>query len=228
MLSKSKIEITFTGGEETNGIEEIFRERFSSIKRDVLPYETEVYEPHKGEIKEIEENMEVSQAKLVIGMKLRDYDYDKIIMPVAVDIFGGDPTSLLFRNVREKLSLCYYCAARYVKETRCVYVDCGILPENKDKALKEILNQLDKVKAGDFSEEDLENIKKSRITALETASDFMESTDRWYFDRILAEDSLSLEEAIERVSKITKEDVVMCAKKIEPDTVFFLNTVEGI
>lgn len=227
MLSSSQIEVMYIGGEEPKGVEEIFSEKLSKIKREVIPYEKESYEAHSGSIKEVEENMEVSQAKLVIGMKLTDEDYDKIVMPVAVDVFGGSTTSLLFTNVREKLSLCYYCAARFVKETRNVYVDCGILPENKEKAQAEILHQLDRLKSGDFTEEDLENVKKSRITALETASDIMQSTGRWYFDRVLDNDTLTFEEAIERIFKITINDIVEIAKKIEPDTVYFLNGMEG-
>ena len=75
---------------------------------------------------------------------------DDVSLPlmVATDIFGRGPYSRLFANVREKMSLCYYCSASAVRQKGLVTVDSGVEAENAEKAQKEILAQLDAVKKG--------------------------------------------------------------------------------
>lgn len=54
-----------------------------------------------------------------------------------VAMFGGTPFSRLFVNVREKLSLCYYCAARFDRITGIMLVDSGVEAQNREKAQAE-------------------------------------------------------------------------------------------
>ena len=58
--------------------------------------------------------MDITQAKLVIGLRsgMTHAEDDYFAFRVMTDIFGGGPYSRLFLNVREKMSLCYYCSAR--------------------------------------------------------------------------------------------------------------------
>ena len=41
-------------------------------------------------------------------------------------LFGGTPNSKLFLNVREKLSLCYYCSASYNSMKGIMLVQSGV------------------------------------------------------------------------------------------------------
>ena len=68
-------------------------------------------------VKTVFEKMDVKQGKLVMGFSSEMYGDDDISLPLMVmcDIFGGAPYSRLFTNVREKMSLCYYCAASTVR-----------------------------------------------------------------------------------------------------------------
>ena len=49
-------------------------------------------------------------------------------------LLGGTPHSLLFRNVREKLSLCYYCASSYDRLKGLLLIDSGVEEQNAEKA----------------------------------------------------------------------------------------------
>ena len=80
------------------------------------------------------------------------------------DIFGGGPYSRLFMNVREKLSLCYYCSARLIRGKGIIVIQSGIEKENRQKVLDEINRQLDIMKNGEFSDEDFEASKKPYAT----------------------------------------------------------------
>ena len=99
--------------------------------------------------------MDLAQSKLVLGLRVDgdETDYEEL-RPIRVmtALYGGTPFSRLFNNVREKLSLCYYCAARYDGATGLMMVDCGIESENKQKAQDEILAQLEAMKIGDWEE----------------------------------------------------------------------------
>ena len=83
-----------------------------------------------SDVKRIDEDMPVNQGKLVIGMRsgvtLHDPDYPAMLM--FNEIFGGGVTSKLFMNVREKMSLCYYCSSSYTSVTGCMMVDSGVEP----------------------------------------------------------------------------------------------------
>ena len=65
-------------------------------------------------------------------------------------MFGGTPHSKLFLNVREKMSLCYYCAARYNSNKGIMTVESGVETQNIEAAKNEILNQLEEMKRGNF------------------------------------------------------------------------------
>ena len=64
-------------------------------------------------------------------------------MRVAVALLGGTTTSRLFVNVREKQSLCYYCAASYSAMTGLLCIDSGIEHENAARAKAAILHELE-------------------------------------------------------------------------------------
>lgn len=54
---------------------------------------------------------------------------DLSALRVAVALLGGTPTSRLFQNVREKQSLCYYCAASTLRSpARCVWTAAWSTP----------------------------------------------------------------------------------------------------
>lgn len=78
------------------------------------------------------------------------------------DVFGGGPYSKLFMNVREKMSLCYYCSARFARQNSYIFIQCGCEEENMDKAVAEILHQLEMIRDGDCKAE----LESSRIAMM--------------------------------------------------------------
>lgn len=62
--------------------------------------------------------------------------------------------SKLFVNVREKESLCYYCSARYDVYKGTMLIDCGVEPENTERAKQAILEQVSLLQAGSFTEQE--------------------------------------------------------------------------
>lgn len=172
----------------------------------------------------ITENLEVKQGKLVMGFSSRMSGDDDTSLPLMImtDIFGGGPYSRLFSNVREKMSLCYYCSASSVRKKGLLTVESGVETENAEKAEKEISAQLDIVKKGEFSDFEFESSIKSICDSLNTYNDSQPSLDTWYAIKALEGTAYSPEDIAEKVKLITREDVVNAATGVKLHTVYKL------
>lgn len=173
---------------------------------------------------EIIEKMSVKQGKLVMGFSSDMCGDDDVSLPLMVmtDIFGGGPYSKLFSNVREKMSLCYYCSASSVRGKGLITVDSGVEAENADKAQKEILAQLDAVKNGDFADFEYEASLKSLRDSLNSYNDSQVLLDTWYALKAGNKALYSPEEIGEKISAITREDIINAAKGVKLHTVYKL------
>ncbi len=181
------------------------------------------YKP-PAEIKTVTEKMEVTQGKLVMGFRTPEIggDRETAALAVAVDIFGGGPYSKLFSEVREKQSLCYYCSARAIRKMGYVSVESGVEDINAERAKKEILSQLSLVQKGEFSDEVIDFSKRSICDSLNSVQDSIASIDYWYGLRFLESDPLGPKEFSNLIASVTREEIVESAKKIQPDTFYFL------
>ena len=157
------------------------------------------------------------------GTVLRDGDYPK--MALMSELYGGAPSSKLFMNVREKMSLCYYCVSMPEAVKGIMFVRAGIENENFETARDAILEQLELVKKGEFTDEELSSAKLSLINAYREISDNPQSLQNWYIGRALSGITQSPDETIEVVKNITKEEIVATANKVVLDTVYFLRGV---
>ena len=168
--------------------------------------------------------MPVKQGKLVLGFRTNIHGGDKDTYKVMVttDLFGGGPYSRLFDNVREKMSLCYYCAARANRGKGYMTVDSGVEFDNMDKTHNEILNQLDIVCKGEFDDEALAASKRALCDTFRGAEDSQPLIDRWHADRLFVADAPSPDEVATLINSVTKEDVIETAKTFKLDTVYRL------
>jgi hypothetical protein len=105
----------------------------------------------------VKETAPVKQGKLVMGFRLgmKDRNDDYAAKRIMSDVFGGNPNSKLFKVVREEMSLCYYCSSRMLRAKGIMLVQSGIESFNEEKAKTAILDQLEEIKKGNFTEEDL-------------------------------------------------------------------------
>jgi len=128
----------------------------------------------------------------------------------------------MFQNVREKASLAYTARSNYVRQKNNIYIRCGIEIENYEKALKIIKEQLEDMKNGKFTEEDLQNAKKYMISGLQSVQDEQDSEITYYIGQELSGKLTTFDEYIENVNKVNIEDVRNVANKININTIYFL------
>ena len=228
MLNNNQVSVTVVGDIDPQHVYEIFSKQFNfahrSVNQEVIDHEDKVIQ----EVKVIKEVQDISQGKLNIGYRTHTRIDDDDYLPLLVfnGIFGGYAHSKLFMNVREKESLCYYCASRLDNYKGVMYVYSGIESQNYDKALKIIDEQLKDMMSGNFSEKEIDLAKKSlinsKLESMDQASGMMahEALNK------LLKHPLSVEEWVAAVNAVTAEQVVAVAQKIKEDTVFFLTGKE--
>lgn len=200
-------------------------ENLSSINRECATDFTEsTPTPAVATPNTVVENMDIAQGKLCMGFSSELYgDATKTAaLTVMCDIFGGGPYSRLFTNVREKYSLCYYCAAGGVNAKGLITVDSGIEKENATKAEAEILNQLNIMKQNLFTDEEFDSSIKSITDSFKSYNDSQGLLDAWYSLKIFKDKLLSPEEVSETIASVTRNDVVRAARGVKLHTVYKL------
>ena len=128
-------------------------------------------------------------------------------------LFGGTPNSKLFLNVREKLSLCYYCSASYNSMKGIMLVQSGVEVKNMERAKEEILRQLDEVKQGNFDESEVEAAKMSLCNSYRTLSDSLGGLENWYLSQTFASHSQQPEEAAAQINAVTRQEIIDAANR---------------
>ncbi len=225
LINKCKIDI-FVSGILDNQIEEIIRnnQNISKLKErnpEFIMPETKSKISEKENI--LQESMDVNQGKLVLGLDLdvdnEDLRYDTMIYN---SILGGSANSKLFQNVREKASLAYTASSSYYRFKNNIFINCGIEIGNYEKALEIIKQQIEDMKKGDFTDEEVENAKQGIIAAIKTIDDEQDTEIMYFFGQELSANKLDIDEYMNRISKVNKQNVVDIANKISINTIYFL------
>jgi len=177
------------------------------------------------EIKEntVQESMQVTQGKLVIGLNIQDaQENSRFIASVYNAILGGGANSKLFQNVREKQSLAYTAGSSYLRTKNSIFIRCGIEIANYQKALDTIKQQLEDMKNGDFSDEDLENAKRLITASVDAITEEQDTEITYYYGQELADRFISIEDYKKHILEATKEQVTELAKTVQVNTIYFL------
>ncbi|MDR2817140.1 MAG: insulinase family protein [Oscillospiraceae bacterium] len=227
-LEHASVEILYVG-KQTNAeiTKESFKIAFGNFKnKDRFEIALKTFN-FRRQLKEKTQEMEVAQAKLAILFvnsalgSTRD-ERSKLATQLMVTIYGGSPISKLFMNVREKMSLCYSCSAGIDKIVGSLCADAGIEENNITRAKEAILSELDAMKEGRFSDQDLINAKQILRDNLKSISDSPKNLGTWYLDKALDMTHTSPEQQIELLDQISKEDLIRQAKNFELTTIYTL------
>ena len=223
LMKQCKIDI-FISGNVNEEVENIIVENqnVKKLEEREPSYNTE---SEKNTVKQGEkiEKMDVMQGKLVVGLDVNSQNEDeKYNVMIYNTILGGSANSKIFQNVREKANLAYEASSRYFRYKDNIFVNCGIEISNYEKALNLIKEQLEDMKNGDFTEEEVENAKKAIISSIKTIDDEQDTSITYYFGQEMSGNQKSVDDYIERIGKVNKEDVIQVANKVEINTIYFL------
>lgn len=183
--------------------------------------ENEVKETVKENV--ITESMDIVQGKLILGLDVNlKNDEEKYISMLYNSILGGTANSKMFQNVREKASLAYTASSRYVRPKSNIFIIAGIEIGNYEKALNIIKEQIDDMKNGKFTEEDIENAKKAIVSTILSIEDEQDTEISYFYGQELTDKKIYVDEYLEKVQNITKSQIIDIANRVSINTIFFL------
>ncbi len=200
-------------------LKNLLSDKKASAGEEIFPFIKSKTEP-----KTVEEAENVTQGKLAMGFRtdITRKDERYYAMMVFNRIFGGSPYSKLFLNVREKLSLAYYASSTFNSLKGLLLVNSGIEFKNYESAKAEILVQLNEMKQGNFSDEDIKNAKTDIMDTFTGIADYGEMLADFNFALENAGVSDTPQSVIDKVMKVTKEEIVEVSNSIWLDTIYFL------
>lgn len=229
VLQTAYVRISAVGASRPDAVFQAFAEAFAGLGRADAQLSKNVSRKRAERVREVEDTMDVAQGKLVLGFRTGDAGplSGRVPLYIFTDLFGGGPYSRLFANVRERLSLCYYCAARSNYNKGILTVESGVETQNAQKARTEILRQLDVMRAGEFTDQELAASKLAKGDLVRSVLDTPADTEGWYAAQVFDPSPLSPEAMAAAVQNVTREQVVEAARRISLDTVYRLSPKEG-
>lgn len=223
-LKTDLVDIFVIGDIDSEQMKKLVSQFFTvnTLKKPGIPHFLE-HTKSRNKAKIITESMPLEQAKLNIGFKLNNLtDFEKkYVIGVYNFILGGGPDSKLFKNVREKNSLCYNISCTYKPVASIMMINAGINTEDFKKCLTLIKKEINKMAKGDFEEKDIEAAKITYINSLKDIEDFEPSLLRIFESHEYLGFDL-LDERASSIQNVTKQDVINLAKKIKIDTIYLL------
>lgn len=227
LIQTCPVEIFYCGKTDFKAVSAAMREAFSTMPRGEIDYDIgtdlrmNAVEDH---VRFVEEEMDVTQGKLVLGFRLGECMEEPDIPALYVfnAVYGSGATSKLFMNVREKLSLCYYASSAVYLHKGIMLVSSGIEFDKLNAARDEILAQLDSVRRGEITDDELRSAKKSVASDLRAVQDSLGELEGFYLSQALDGLDYGPAELAALAEDVTKEDVQAIAESIECDLIYFL------
>lgn len=228
-LQEDEIDLYVIGDVQEETVLEAVASHFSLPNRTVRSSMGEmVLSKTRDKVNEVIEKQDIKQGKLNIGYRTNiTYDDDYYALQMFNGIFGGFSHSKLFMNVREKASLAYYAASRLESHKGLLMVTSGIEPANYQKALQIIEKQMEAMKNGDITDEEIAQTKAVIRNQLLETIDTPRGLVEVLYHNVVAKRERSIEEWLSGTDSVSREEIVRVAGKVELDTIYFLTGMEG-
>ena len=178
--------------------------------------------------KTVIENQDISQSQLALGYKLdKTSDFERrYVLNVLTYILGGGSDSKLFKEVREKNSLCYSITSIGVPLQNAMIITSGISANNFKKAVSLIKKNVKSMQQGLFTKEDIMKAKVTYINSIKELEDNPQNLLSMYtgIEYLKSDD---IDGRIKKISKVTKKDITRLASKMHLDVIYMLKGEEN-
>ena len=227
LISASPVEIFYCGSMEASKVADILSDALSGMTRGEINYDigTDIrMNAVEDKVRSFVDEMSVTQGKLVMGFRLGECMEEPDLAAIYVfnAVYGSGVTSKLFMNVREKLSLCYYASSLVDTHKGLMLVSSGVDFDKVEEAKSEILAQLEAVKSGDISDEELEAARRSVASDLLACLDSQGELEGFYLANTIDGLEFSPDELAALVCDVSREDVIKIASSVVLDAEYFL------
>ena len=224
LIKDDIVDVYVVGDVDDDDIKNIFREYFKLTtihKHDISLIAPELSTNKK--VLEFREKDDVNQTQLVMLCGLHNLSDDdrKYNLPVYSEMLGGSSNSILFDSVREKNSYAYYVNSLVKSYDNILVIYSGIEKGNDKNVIKIIKKTLKNIGKGNFPMDKFNSAKETIISSIMASLDNpMGIISNYYAKELVG--SMDADERIERIKKVTKEDIVNVSKKISVNRIFIL------
>lgn len=228
LLETAQIEILVCGAEQDT-VSRPFLQQLEGIqRRPVSSMDVSVLE-NADTFSRYEEPMQTTQGKLCLMYTsgVRDEGRGEIVMRMASALLGGLPTSRLFANVREKQSLCYYCASSYGYFSGTVVIDSGIDHKNALLASRAIQKELAMMQESPVSAEELDNAKRYMYSVFSASQDSPDALMNFAFTEWLKGTNRTLEQTIELCNSVSADEIQQALARFRPAVEYVITEKGG-
>ena len=224
MLKKDLVDIFVIGDVDDQFIRKFLLEHFkiNTVKKTGIGHFIEHSKARKIP-KVIKEQLPIEQSQLLLGcklMKLSDFEL-KYVLSIYSYILGGGPDSKLFKNVREKNSLCYSISSSSSIVNHLFFIRAGIQASDFKKTVSLIKKEMKRMEKGDFTQEEIDAAITTYIHAFQEIEDYQDQIIGTYISHEYLGIELP-EERVEKIKQVTKNMVIDVAKKVHLDTIYLL------
>ena len=213
LLASSPVEVFYCGAADPDRVAAAMVDALSTLPRGELDFDigTDIrLNTVDEQVRCFTEEMDVGQGKLAMGWRLGEAmeDPDMAALRVMNALLGGSAGSKLFVSVREKLSLCYYIYSTLDLMKGLLLIESGVDPADYDKTLAEINRQVQAVKDGDFTDDELTAAKRTVSSDTLALLDYPERLEPFWLGQDLLGLDYGPEELAALAEDVTREDVI--------------------
>lgn len=227
IIDNGTVKVFFCGDEREKRKLTLFRKIFKGGEplenlrdAEVLPKQEPVF---------IKEQASMEQARLLMAFDTKA-EWGKrsyATMLVLNQLFGGDPDSLLFQNLREKDGLCYDIKSFTYPLTGLLFVQTGIKVQDAKKSAVGILKALEALGEDAVECKKLEQAKTALLRQFYTIADLPWSMIDFSVEQVLVEGERGLDPFLRRIQNVTAEEVGRMANRARLRTIYLLSGKEA-
>lgn len=223
MLNEDLVDIFVIGDVDPNEMEKLFV-NLPFEAREIIDIKLNYEQPLKSEVNQKIEYQPIKQAKLNLAYQIphQNSQTERFSAIVLNSLLGGHPLSKLFVNVREKASLAYYAQSSLSLAMQTITIQTGINSKDLNRVIQMIKEQIVAIQNGEFLDEELEQIISYLINSFEASLDSPRSIVDRAVIQALSNKQTDPDEWVLKIAKITREDVILLANKIELQAIFAL------
>ncbi len=229
LLSNAPIDFFILSNEKEEELKEEVEKLFEFANSNLTEIEKSTTDFEKKELKRIVEDCDMTQGKICMGFRtgIENVGDEFYRLMVLNETLGGGSNSLLFANVREKESLCYYINSFIYRFKGIVFIQSGVDSKNFERVIELTNEQIEFLKNDKLSDEVFSNAKKGLIKKFKSIDDAQMNLIDFNVSQKMLGDSDSIVNCIERINKVKKEELPPIAEKLHFDTVFMLQANKG-
>jgi predicted Zn-dependent peptidase len=155
-------------------------------------------------------------------MRIRLWSRRYPALVLANALYGGTPVGRLFKEVREKASLCYAVSSGLERTKGLLIVQAGIDPGKYKLARRMILQQLKALQEGDIAADSLAQARAMVLSGLRSMHDSPAALIEFALERTLNRITPDLSGLEAGLLAAKPAGIAAAARSIELDTVFLL------